>query len=159
MLRASLSRLSLGQCVFAFPVALDLGLRFQHRLECAAAREALEFTLAASEFVDTFNSHLAARDGDLTLKCPVVTALVSVNVVEVAALRAFAALHVSYGPVGDRVGLETCSSKHELISRRSSYRSLKVNGNQETVCAVIGELMAVSFECFIACRIQLDFVC
>src|SRR5215831_8859460 len=91
----------LGQCVFAFPTALDVGLRFHRGLELAAAGQTTELSLASGDFVAAFDCHLAAENGDLAFKRPPVATFVAVDIVIVAALRALAALHVGYGPVRD----------------------------------------------------------
>jgi hypothetical protein len=87
--------------VGALPAALDLRLRFHHRFELAAACEAAVFAVAAGEFVGALNGHPAGCSDGLALKRSLVAALVSVDVVVVAALRELAVEQVGDAPVGD----------------------------------------------------------
>lgn len=109
------ARLRLGKLVVASPTCLEFGLRFHHRLEPATARDAAVLSITADKYKRALNSHRATSRGDLTLERAEITALVSVLVVEVAALRAFSVERVGYTPVGNirvvpqRIGRSLCA--------------------------------------------------
>src|ERR1700741_2088939 len=97
-----LSRLRFGELVFAGPGAIYFRRGLEHRLELAAAHHAAVVAVASGKFVRAFDGDLFAFDRHLTLESPPVAAFVAVDIVVIAALRAFAVANVRHSPICDR---------------------------------------------------------
>src|SRR4029077_8169270 len=124
-----------GKLVVALPGCLEFGLRFHHRLEPATACDAAVLPIPAGEFISALNSHRSTSCSDLGLECAPITAIIRVDVIEVAALRALAVEHVGNAPVGNiRVVPQRIGRTLSAVNLSDAHR---VVGQYQKVSAAI----------------------